>query len=75
GKPPQQDPCKLVLEFGHHVYPGAHFAQVSLFLDIASILAIFDISKSVDVQGREVGPVIECSGGVTNHLLPIPCWI
>ncbi|KIJ13210.1 hypothetical protein PAXINDRAFT_13960 [Paxillus involutus ATCC 200175] len=68
GQPPQQDPYKLVFGFGRRVCPGAHFAQVTLFLSIASILATFDICKAVDDQGREVDPVIEYSSGVTKSV-------
>jgi cytochrome P450 len=66
GKPPQQDPYKLVFGFGRRVCPGSHFAQVSLFLNIAGILAMFDISKAVDDQGLEVVPVMEYSNGITK---------
>ncbi|KIJ60578.1 hypothetical protein HYDPIDRAFT_117119 [Hydnomerulius pinastri MD-312] len=75
GKPPQPDPRKIVFGFGRRVCPGAHFAEVSLFLNIASILATFDISKAVDDQGREVDPVVEYTNGVTSHPLPFPCMI
>ncbi|KIK79440.1 hypothetical protein PAXRUDRAFT_280461 [Paxillus rubicundulus Ve08.2h10] len=74
-KPPQQDPYKLVFGFGRRVCPGSHFAQVSLFLNIAGILATFDISETVDDQGREVDPVMEYSSGITNHPLPFSCRI
>ncbi|KIJ10309.1 hypothetical protein PAXINDRAFT_86237, partial [Paxillus involutus ATCC 200175] len=66
GKSPQQDPYELVFGFGRSVCPGAHFAEVSLFLDVASILVTFDIWKAVDDQGREMDPVIEYTDSITR---------
>jgi cytochrome P450 len=68
GKSTQQDPYKLVFGFGRRVCPGSHFAEVSLFLNIASILATFDIFKAVDDQGREIDPVIEYTNGLTRSV-------
>lgn len=31
-----------------------HFAETTFFLNIASILATFDISKALDASGREI---------------------
>jgi hypothetical protein len=38
------------------ICPGMHFADASLFITIASILAVFDISKALDEQGEEITP-------------------
>ncbi|KAH7883383.1 cytochrome P450 [Phlebopus sp. FC_14] len=75
GMSPQLDPRKIVFGFGRRVCPGAHFAEVSLFLNIAGILAMFDISKAVDDQGRDIDPVIRYTDGITNHPFPFPCRI
>jgi cytochrome P450 len=56
----------MVFGFGRRVCPGAHFAKVSLFLDVAGILATFDILKAVDDQGREIDPGIEYTNGITR---------
>lgn len=53
---------------------GAYFAEVSLFLNIASILAVFSISPAVD-RGKEVEPQIEFTTGVTSHIKPFACHI
>jgi hypothetical protein len=52
-KSPQQDPYKLIFGFGRRVRPEARFAELSLFLNVASVLATFDIFKVVGDQGRE----------------------
>ncbi|KIJ06259.1 hypothetical protein PAXINDRAFT_20539 [Paxillus involutus ATCC 200175] len=70
-KSPQQDPYKVVFRFGRYVCPGAHFTEVSLFLNVASILATLDILKAVDDQGREMDPVIEYTDGITR-IVPRP---
>jgi hypothetical protein len=38
------------------VCPGMHFGQLQLFLNVCAILAVFEISKARDAQGREVEP-------------------
>ncbi len=74
GDKPQVDPFKFVFGFGRRVCPGAHLAEMSLFLNIANILAVFNISKPVDKDGKSVEPVFRWSNGVTssvNHSLAI----
>lgn len=70
GDNPQVDPFRLAFGFGRRVCPGAHLAEMSLFLNIANILSIFVISKAVDENGKEVEPVIEWSNGVTSSVKP-----
>ncbi|KAF8914434.1 cytochrome P450 [Gymnopilus junonius] len=71
----QLDPFKFVFGFGRRACPGAHLAEMSLFLNITSILAVFDISKAVDKKGMEIEPKIEWSSGTTMHLKPFQCQI
>ncbi|KAF9461984.1 cytochrome P450 [Collybia nuda] len=75
GEQPQIDPLKFVFGFGRRGCPGSHFAEVSLFLNISSILATFDIKKALDPEGNEIEPVVEWSSGVTSHLKPFECRI
>ncbi|KAI5120722.1 hypothetical protein M0805_006428 [Coniferiporia weirii] len=63
GKAPQiLDPASAVFGFGRRICPGRHFAEASLWLAIANILTVFDISPGLDADGREVLP----EGGFTN---------
>ncbi|PPQ95874.1 hypothetical protein CVT26_015566 [Gymnopilus dilepis] len=71
----QPDPFKFIFGFGRRVCPGAHLAEMALFLNISSILAAFDISKAVDERGVPIEPNIEWSTGATRHLKPFPCQI
>ncbi|KAF8874362.1 cytochrome P450 [Infundibulicybe gibba] len=73
GENPQPNPLKYVFGYGRRVCPGAHFAELSLFLNVASILACFNISKPVNEDDTE--PSIEWTTGITTHLLPFKCRI
>jgi len=75
GEKPQPDPFKFVFGFGRRVCPGAHLAQMSLFLNMSNILAVFNVSKSLDKNGMEVEPNIAWSTGPTMHLGPFECQI
>jgi len=59
GDKPQLDPFKFIFGFGRRVCPGAHLAEMTSFLNIATILTVFNISKPVDGEGNEVEPKIE----------------
>jgi hypothetical protein len=48
---------------------GAHFAELSMLLNVASILATFRIEKALDVNGKEVEPVVEWLSGLTSFVL------
>jgi len=75
GETLQPDPFNFVFGFGRRVCPGAHLAEMSLFLNMASILSVFSFSKAIDDHGVEVEPTIEWSSGVTMHLNPFLCQI
>jgi len=72
---PEPDPRKWMFGFGRRVCPGAHFAEVSLLLNIASILAVFSISPAVDDRGKAIEPRIEYTTGPTSHIKPFACRI
>jgi cytochrome P450 len=66
---PQLDPNKVVFGYGRRVCPGMHFAEVSLFNNIAGILATFDISKALDEQDNEVEPLVEYTDNVIRRVM------
>ncbi|KIM82350.1 hypothetical protein PILCRDRAFT_8150 [Piloderma croceum F 1598] len=71
----QTDPRKWVFGFGRRVCPGAHFAETTVFVNIAGILATFNISKAVK-DGKEVEPEIGFkSHGIISHPKPFDCRI
>jgi len=73
GKNPQVDPFKFTFGFGRRICPGQHFAEQSLFLNIANILAMFSITKELDETGKELEPRVEWHTGATTHLKPFGC--
>ncbi|KAF8668099.1 cytochrome P450 [Rhizoctonia solani] len=49
--------------------PGMHFAEISLFVTIASLLATFHFSRKKDRRGNEIIPIIQ--GAVNSLTVPI----
>jgi hypothetical protein len=45
---------------------GTHLAEMSLFLNVSNILAVFNISKQVDEHGVEVEPPLAWETGLTT---------
>ncbi|KAK7014772.1 hypothetical protein VNI00_019270 [Paramarasmius palmivorus] len=65
GEHPETDPYKFVFGFGRRACPGSYLAERSLFLNIASILALFKLEKDTDANGNTVEPKEEFCGSVT----------
>jgi len=53
------DPHGLAFGFGRRVCPGRHLADASLWIAMATLLAVFNISKPVDENGNVVEPDLE----------------
>ena len=49
--------------------PGAHFAEISMFLSMTGILAMFSIRKHVDEDGPEMASKFEFTTGITRYEL------
>ncbi|KAG9088142.1 hypothetical protein FRC06_002218, partial [Ceratobasidium sp. 370] len=47
--------------FGRRLCPGMHYAEASLFILVASVLATFDITLAKDEDGNDIIPVAESS--------------
>ncbi|KAF8645514.1 hypothetical protein AX16_007798 [Volvariella volvacea WC 439] len=75
GEKAQPDPLNFVYGFGRRACPGAHFAGLSLFLNISSILATFNIRKAIDDSGAEIDPPLNRTTGMISHIAPFPCRI
>jgi len=61
--------------YGRRSCPGRDVAQGSVWICIASILATFNISKSVDEKGVTLEPSGEYTSGMLSHPLPYRCEI
>ncbi|KAF7301611.1 hypothetical protein MIND_00726600 [Mycena indigotica] len=72
--PAEPDPDNLCWGFGRRICPGMHLADASLFISIATTLAVFNISKCVE-NGQPVTPVHRCTTGTISHQVAFPCNI
>ena len=45
GRDPEMDPHMLAFGFGRRICPGREFADISLYLNIAMSLSVFNITK------------------------------
>ncbi|KZT03206.1 cytochrome P450 [Laetiporus sulphureus 93-53] len=70
-----RDLRKFVFGFGRRLCPGRQFADSTIWLAIASILAMLDISKASDTAGNVITPVSAFASGAVNHLKPFRCEI
>ncbi|KAJ7731625.1 cytochrome P450 [Mycena metata] len=61
--------------FGRRICPGQYMATASIWISVASILATFNITKSVDSDGKVIEPSYECSSGFLSAPLPFGCSI
>ncbi|KAF8210955.1 cytochrome P450 [Mycena galopus ATCC 62051] len=59
--------------FGRRMCPGRHMAHDSLWLNIVSILATFNITKSVGDDGQVIEPTHEYFTGIVSMPLPFKC--
>jgi len=70
-----RDPFMIAFGFGRRLCPGSHIARSTLWIAAASILATFNISKSVDKDGRVIEPSCEYLSAILRHPLPFECSI
>jgi len=61
----EPDPVKIAFGFGRRSCPGFHFALSSVFLNVAQVLACFDIKPTLDINGHSKLPPLDF---VTGHL-------
>lgn len=64
-----RDPTEVAFGFGRRVCPGRHMAYDSLWLSMASLLAVFNIRKAKDSAGNDITPEAEYHYGFTWYAL------
>ncbi|KDQ13185.1 hypothetical protein BOTBODRAFT_175790 [Botryobasidium botryosum FD-172 SS1] len=69
------DPRLYVFGFGRRKCAGLHFGENTLWINIVSILAAFDIKPALDEHGREITPEIAFTPGLVSHITPFQCDI
>ncbi|THH06077.1 hypothetical protein EW146_g9722 [Bondarzewia mesenterica] len=61
--------------FGRRICPGRHLADSTLWISVASILAVFTIEKAKDENGAEIPVRVDFADGLVSHPLPFDCSI
>ncbi|KAI0697650.1 cytochrome P450 [Cerioporus squamosus] len=70
-----RDPVRFVFGFGRRICPGRHFAQASLFINVASVLHTFDITPPLDKDGRPIHVVPAMTDGLLSYPEDVRCTI
>ncbi|KAI0763603.1 CyP450 monooxygenase [Trametes elegans] len=70
-----RDPTRFVFGFGRRMCPGRHFAQNSLFIAIASVLHVFDVSLPLDEAGKPIPIKYEPTDGLICYPKDSRCII
>lgn len=66
--PDAQDPAQFVFGFGRRICPGRFMAYDMMWIAIACILAVFDISPAKDENGQDILPPVENDPGFTVYV-------
>ncbi|KAI0674628.1 cytochrome P450 [Trametes maxima] len=69
-----EDPSVIGFGFGRRICPGMSFAMNSIFIGIANMLYLFNISKAKDENGEEIVPEVDFRGFI-SHPVPFRCNI
>ncbi|KAJ7278952.1 cytochrome P450 [Mycena rebaudengoi] len=72
--PEVRDPS-LGFGFGRRVCPGRHMAQSTLWITVASLLAVFDITKAIGEDGKILEPSYEYHSAIVLMPFPFKCSI
>ncbi|KAJ8462758.1 hypothetical protein ONZ51_g10697 [Trametes cubensis] len=64
------DPASIAFGAGRRVCPGRHFAEDSLFINIASMLHVFDIVPAVDARGFPIPVEHRVTTGLLSTVKP-----
>ncbi|EJF57201.1 cytochrome P450 [Dichomitus squalens LYAD-421 SS1] len=69
------DPASFVFGFGRRICPGRYFAENGLFINVASVLHVFDITPPVDDQGNVIDIVPQVTDGLLCYPVDCRCTI
>ncbi|KAF9044362.1 putative CyP450 monooxygenase [Panaeolus papilionaceus] len=69
------NPHTAAFGYGRRICPGRFFSDHNLFAIIASVLAVFDITPSVDNGGNTIPLEYEPSSGFISYPAPFACRI
>ncbi|KAF5250652.1 hypothetical protein FOXYS1_14866 [Fusarium oxysporum] len=63
----EPDPSDFAFGYGRRICPGRYLAEDSIFMTVARLLAVFDMRKAVDENGKEIDVVIDGTPGLISH--------
>ncbi|PCH38585.1 cytochrome P450 [Wolfiporia cocos MD-104 SS10] len=69
------DPRNYVFGFGRRICPGRQFADTSIWIVVACMIATLNIRKARDSSGKEITPSAYFVSGITRHPNPFMCII
>ncbi|TEB33718.1 cytochrome P450 [Coprinellus micaceus] len=69
------DPKTIIFGFGRRICPGRFLADSSVYMTLAALTALFDISPARDSEGKPMVPVVEYAEGFVRHPKPFRCSI
>ncbi|KAJ7251429.1 cytochrome P450, partial [Mycena rebaudengoi] len=69
--PAVRDP-NLIFGFGRRVCPGQHMVQSTLWITVASLLAVFNITKAIGKDGKILEPSYEYHSAIVSYVMPFP---
>ncbi|KAF9447473.1 cytochrome P450 [Macrolepiota fuliginosa MF-IS2] len=64
------DPLSTAFGYGRRICPGRFMAEAQLWVSVACILSVFDITPGKDENGRPVSVEAKFSSGMICHPLP-----
>ncbi|KAI2634605.1 cytochrome protein [Xylaria nigripes] len=67
GANPAPDPTKHTFGYGRRICPGRLLARSSAWINIAQILAVFNISKGLDENGHEIDPAVAFTSSLISR--------
>ncbi|KDQ57129.1 hypothetical protein JAAARDRAFT_131349 [Jaapia argillacea MUCL 33604] len=65
----------LSFGFGRRICAGRALADAEVWLAVASVLAVFDVTKAKDASGCQIEVEVKYSEGLVSHPLPFACSI
>ncbi|EMD36556.1 hypothetical protein CERSUDRAFT_115591 [Gelatoporia subvermispora B] len=71
--PDVRDPSTIAFGFGRRICPGRHLSDASVFINVASILHVFDMKPAVDEYGTPKLPEARATSGFFSYPYPFEC--
>ncbi|PIL22785.1 cytochrome P450 [Ganoderma sinense ZZ0214-1] len=65
--PDVRDPATVAFGFGRRICPGRHFAEASLFINIARVLHVFIIGPPLDERGEVIRVEPKMKDGILSY--------